>query len=152
MMGAIDRKACRMDDTEATTEATTEDVRAIAERAAEAVRELIHATQAAKGRLAYPADVYDVLGSLEVMAGRLPQTYRQLANWLDQQAEAQRIQAPDGLFTGDVPAAVATATHWLQEAGTLAEQMRLALENALVAVGGLAYAGHDEPPAQSAAT
>jgi hypothetical protein len=116
----------------------TTEAQEIAERAAEAVRELIHATQAAKGTLAYPADVYEVVGALETMTGRLPQAYEQLARWLDQQAEAQRIRVPEGLFSGDVPAAVATATHWLQEAGSLAEQMRLALSNALIPLGGLA--------------
>src|SRR5215211_6231246 len=99
----------------------TNDAQDIAERAAEAVRELIHATQAAKDTVAYPADVYEVVAALEMMAGRLPQTYGQLARWLDQQAERQRLRVPEGLFSGDVPAAVATATHWLAEAGSLAE-------------------------------
>src|SRR5215213_1171406 len=76
----------------------TNEAQDIAERAAEAVRELIHATQAAKGALAYPADVYEVVGALETMAGRLPQAYGQLADWLDREAEAQRLRVPEGLF------------------------------------------------------
>jgi hypothetical protein len=122
----------------------TKDAQEIAEHAAESVRELIHATQAAKGTLVYPSDVYEVATALETLAGRLPQAYTQFAKWLDQEADEQRVLVPEGLFTGDAPAAVATATHWLEEAGTLAEQMGLALANALIPLGGLARKG-DEP-------
>jgi len=54
---------------------------------------------------------------------------------------AARCQEP---ATPDVPAAVATAEHWLAHAGSLAGQRRDALSNAQVATGGLAYAGNDE--------
>jgi hypothetical protein len=47
-------------------------VGAVAERAAEAIPLLNHATQPGKGKLTYPADVYEILGSLEAMAGSLP--------------------------------------------------------------------------------
>jgi hypothetical protein len=126
------------------TMAPPEDAPAIAERAAESIRALNHATQPATGRLSYPAEVYEILGSLEAMAQRLPQACGQLAEWLDHQAEGGRLKATDGPFADDVPAAVATATHWLNRAARLAEELRLALANSQVAVGGLAHVGSDD--------
>jgi hypothetical protein len=73
--------------------APTDDAAAIADQAAEAIRALIHATQPAMSALEHPSDVYDVLGALETMAGRLPQTCGQLAGWLERQAEAGRVAA-----------------------------------------------------------
>ena len=128
----------QMDD----TIVTDEDAEVLAERAAAAIRDLNHAVQPAKGELTYPADVYKILGSLEALAGWLPQASGQLAGWLDSQAEAGRLRATDCGPFSDVPAAVAAATHWLQQAGDSAEQLRLALGTAHEVISGLASA-HD---------
>jgi hypothetical protein len=128
----------QMDD----TIVTDEDAEVLAERAAAAIRDLNHAVQPAKGELTYPADVYKILGSLEALAGWLPQASGQLARWLDSQAEAGRLRATDCGPFSDVPAAVAAATHWLQQAGDSAEQLRLALGTAHEVISGLAYV-HD---------
>jgi hypothetical protein len=62
----------------------------------------------------------------------MPQAFGQPAGWLGQQVDAERLAVTDVPFIGDVPA-VATATHWLQHAGGLAEALQLALANAQVA-------------------
>ena len=112
----------------------------LADTAAEAIRGLIHSTQLSKGELVDPGDVYQVVGSLDALAGRLPQAYRQLGAWLEREAEASRIRASDGPFAGDVPAAVATAVEWLTQAAGLAEQMQASLANVHVVTSGLAAA------------
>src|SRR5215217_4752341 len=95
----------QMDD----TIVTDEDAEVLAQRAAAATRDLNHAVQPAKGELTYPADVYKILGSLEALAGWLPQASGQLARWLGSQAEAGRLRATDCGPFSDVPAAVAAA-------------------------------------------
>jgi hypothetical protein len=115
--------------------------------AAEAVHSLNYATQPAEGwpGLNYPGDVYNVLGSLAVLAEQLPQTCEQLVGFLEREVEHDRVVAVAGQpFEGEPAAAVATAAHWLQQAGGLAEQLRLALQNAQVATAGLAHASGDE--------
>jgi hypothetical protein len=79
-----------------------------------------------------------VLGALETMAEQVPLICRQLAAWLDDDAESNRLLAAGGSFNGDVPAPVATAIQWLHHAVELAEKLRLALANAHVAVDGSA--------------
>jgi hypothetical protein len=49
---------------------------------------------------------------------------RDLRRILEETAADEVNACPEGLFSRDVHAAVATATHWLDEAGSLAEQMR----------------------------
>jgi hypothetical protein len=111
----------------------TEDPAAIAERASETIRQLCYGT-----RMTSPTDVSDILGVLETMAEHGPVICAQLAAGLDDEAESDRLVAASGPFTGDVPAAVATAAHWLHEATAPAEQVRLSLANAHVTVRGLA--------------
>jgi hypothetical protein len=96
------------------------------------MRELCYATH-----ITSPTDVSDVLGALETIAGQLPVICGQLAAWLDDEAESNRLLATGGPFAGDVPAAVATASHWLKQAEEVADQTRHALANAHMAVGGL---------------
>lgn len=54
----------------------------LADKAAEAVRDLNHATQAAKGNLIYPGDAYEVVASLKALTQRLPQSFEQLSTFL----------------------------------------------------------------------
>jgi hypothetical protein len=82
------------------------------------------------------------------MAQRLPSTCGQLTGWLDSQSDADHLRATDGPFAGDVPAAVATATHWLRHAAGLAEQLRPAFGNAQVAIWGLLTPAMTRPEEQ----
>jgi hypothetical protein len=102
---------------------------AIAARLSEAIQDLCYATE-----MTSPADVSEVLGALETMGEQVPVIAAQLVAWLDDEAESDRLLAPDGPFVGDVPAAVATAAHWLHQTAELGDQMRLALANTRVAV------------------
>jgi hypothetical protein len=120
------------------------DASAAAARAMEAYRELSYGTQ-----LSFPADVSEVLNTLEMTAELLPVICGQLAAWLDDEAEGARLQAQDGPFAGDVPAAVATTIQWLTRTAELADEMRLALGNACVAAGGLVSAGNEDEAAPS---
>ncbi|MER6117319.1 hypothetical protein [Streptomyces sp. NPDC001743] len=65
----------------------------LADKAAEAVRDLNHATQAAKGNLSYPGDAYDVVASLKALTQRLPQSFEQLSRFL--------ANLPSGALTAD---------------------------------------------------
>jgi hypothetical protein len=123
------------------TETTTP--QELAEAAAAAIRGLNHSTLPSREELAYPADVSEVVGSLDALAGRLPQLYRQLGAWLEREAESGRVQATDGPFTGDAPAAVATAAEWLAQAAGHAEQMQVALANVHQVTSGLAGVDDD---------
>jgi hypothetical protein len=51
----------------------------------------------------------------------------------------------DGLFEGDLPAVVETARLWLTSANVTCEQLRECLDNANVAVGGLAETPREVP-------
>ena len=120
------------------------DASAAAARAMEAIRELSYGTQ-----LSSPADVSKVLSSLEMTAELLPVICGQLAAWLDDEVEGARLQAQDGPFADDVPAAVATTIQWLTHTAELADDMRRALGNARAAVGGLARAVNEDDAAPS---
>ncbi|MCT9090491.1 hypothetical protein N4G70_16700 [Streptomyces sp. ASQP_92] len=69
---------------------------ALANKAAEAVRSLNHATQSAKGELTYPGDAYDVVASLKTLTQRLPQTFQQLAFFLEALGETDAVTADHG--------------------------------------------------------
>jgi hypothetical protein len=113
---------------------------------AEAVRELTLCTEAlAAPGLADPGDVSAVLASLVTAAERLPPALGQSGSFLERAAEAGHLRAVGGLFTADVPAAVATAGEWLDRAAALAGRLSEALRNAQLAVSGLAAAGPADP-------
>ena len=101
-----------------------------ADTAAEAVRALNHATVFTEGGLSGPADVYDVLGSLAMLAARLPQALSQLQTFLAREQTAGRVQLVDGPHTGDPAAAVADVARWLTCAAGSADQLQQALEQA----------------------
>jgi len=119
-----------------------DDAAAVADAAAAALRALAYAT---RDSLAHPGDVYAVLGSLVDVAARVPQSCAQMARFLGLEVDRGRVIAEEGQpFAGEPVAAVATAAHWLQQAGQLAELLRDALGNAQVATAGLARADNDE--------
>lgn len=105
-----------------------------AEAAAEAVRALNHATLFAGNELTGPADVYDTLGSLAMLAARLPQALSQLQAFLDAETDAGRVQVVDGEHAGDPAAAAATAGHWTDTASAAAQVLQHALEQAHAAL------------------
>jgi hypothetical protein len=102
----------------------------LAEDAAEAVRALNHATLPGAGELAYPADAYEVAGSLAVLAARLPQALAQLAAFLDGEVNAGRIAVVAGQHAGDPQAATGAARRHLDAAAAAARQLHQALDSA----------------------
>ncbi len=101
-----------------------------ADVAAEAVRALNHATQPWGEGLTGTADVYDVLGSLELLAARLPQALSQLQRHLALEHDAGRVRIVDGPHTGDSAAAVTATACQLEQAAGAAGSLREALEAA----------------------
>lgn len=67
---------------------------ALARAAAAAVRDLNHASIDAGG-LDWPADAYDLLGELALMAGRLPRLLGQAGRWLAAALEARILGCDD---------------------------------------------------------
>ena len=112
-----------------------------ADTAAEAIRALNHATVFTDGGLTGPADVYDVLGSLAMLAARLPQALSQLQTFLTREQTAGRVQIVDGPHTGDPAAAVADVTRWLTCAAGSADALHQALARAHATLTWAARAG-----------
>lgn len=113
---------------------------ALACTAAETVRALNHATFPRSSRLTYPGDVYDVLGSLKVMAERLPQLCAQLARFLTGELAAGRVQAVEGQrWAGQPGTAVAEAGLALGDSISAARTLTRALAEAQQAIVGLAH-------------
>jgi hypothetical protein len=102
----------------------------LAEDAAEAVRALNHATLPGAAGLAYPADAYEIAGSLAVLAARLPQALAQLAGFLQAEADAGRIAIVAGEHAGDPDAAITAARSCLEAAAGAAGQLQRALDAA----------------------
>ena len=120
----------------------TVDAARCADTAAEAVRALNHATVFTDGGLTGPADVYDVLGSLAILAARLPQALAQLQTYLAREQTAGRVQLVDGPHTGDPAAALADVERWLTCAAGGADTLHQALEQAHAT---LTWAAHADP-------
>lgn len=113
---------------------------ALADTAAEAVRVLNHATIRGAG-LVHPADAYDVLGALALLAARLPQALGQVQDFLDRATEHGRVQIVDGEHRGDPVAAVTTCAHHLDTATTAAQRLHEALDAARAAITWAAATG-----------
>jgi hypothetical protein len=87
-------------------DASPERTMALARAASEAVRGLGHAG-IGSGGLDWPADAYDLLGELALMAGRLPRLLGQAARWLTGALDARILGCDDGADpAGAVTAAV----------------------------------------------
>lgn len=65
--------------------------RQLAALATDAVRVMNHATRPGEAGLAAPADVYDLVGSVHLLAVRLPQLLGQCAVFLRDEAAAGRV-------------------------------------------------------------
>ena len=117
-----------------------------ADAAAELIRAVNHATRpGATGDELQVTDVYDLLGGLALLAGRLPQALAQVEALIDALVENHRVVVVDGEHTGDVgdPVVVATvAGHWLEVARTAADGLADATDQAQQA---LAWAATPEP-------
>lgn len=121
-----------------------------ADVAAEALRGLKRATQPCGDALTGPADVYDTLVGLELLAARLPQALTQLqrAHNLDEHAAGRLLLVDDTLvddtLVGD-PAAIRTAIAYEIEQATAAAgslHRALAHERELLASASHAAAEH----------
>lgn len=92
-----------------------------ASSAAEAIRALNHQTMA--GGLLDVVDVYQLLAELSLMAGRLPQLFRQLEQLVDDLVEAGDVVVVDGPNAGDPAAVGAIAGHWLAASAGAADEL-----------------------------
>ena len=104
-----------------------------ADLAAEAVRFLNYATGThASAGLHWPGTVYAVTAGLSLAAGRMPQLYGQLADWLDAERTAGHLGVDDGT---DPAGPVAEAVTGLAEAAALAGQLARTLAGVQSALG-----------------
>jgi hypothetical protein len=103
---------------------------ALAADAAEAVRALNHATMPGAGGLAFPADAYEVAGSLSVIAARLPQALAKLLAFLRAEVKAGRVVIVTGDHAGDPAAVLAAVTGSLDAAVASARRLHQALDAA----------------------
>lgn len=110
----------------------------LADRAAEAMRELNHRTRR-PGAVSGPAELYRLVGELTMLAGRLPQLLGQLDRWLQAERDAGRLRADTGAGAGWV---VVAAGADLADAGGAAHEMARALKAALAH---LAHLGATDP-------
>lgn len=119
-----------------------ERTRQLADVAAEAVRTLNYATAPGKGGLTYPGDAYSLLGSLDVLASRLPQLCEQVAAWLTSEQSAGRLaETSSGRYGGDSARVVTAAGSALAEAGRTASHLSSLLGEAQAAIAGVEYVG-----------
>lgn len=110
----------------------------LAERAAEAVREMNHRTRD-PGGFTGPAELYWLVGDLASLARRLPQLLGQLDRWLQTEHDAGRVRADTGAEANPV---VAAAGADLADAGDAARELALALD---AAQQHLAHLGATDP-------
>ncbi|MFF3689878.1 hypothetical protein [Streptomyces sp. NPDC002187] len=68
----------------------------LAHAAAEAIRDLNHATQSFKRELTYPSDAYETVASLKALTQRLPQTFDQLREFLETLDKSGAVTADYG--------------------------------------------------------
>ncbi len=102
----------------------------LAGEAAEAIRQLNHATRPAAGGLACPADAYDVTGELSALSARLIQALAQLAGFLNRQHAAGQITIVAGPHAGDPAAVLAEVTAALDTAAAASRRLHQALDTA----------------------
>jgi len=105
---------------------THEYVLRLAERAAEAVRELNHRTRD-PGVFTGPAELYGLVGELALVAGRFPQLLDQLDRWLRAELDVGRVRADTGADPGPL---VAAAGAGLADAGDAAQDLARVLDAA----------------------
>jgi hypothetical protein len=114
----------------------------LADTAAEAIRALAHATRPARGGLTYPADVYELLGTLGLLAGCLPQVLAQIEDFLTTELAAGRVVIVAGDHAGDPGAVIGEAATFLHRAQTAAGGLARDIDAAQSA---LVWAGAPDP-------
>jgi hypothetical protein len=105
---------------------TEPDVVDLAEQAAQAVRELNHATLADHA-LTGPAQLDRLVAELAVMAGRIPQLLGQLDRWLTGELRAGRIRSDNDADPAHI---VGNAADWLAGARHAAHDLATTLDGA----------------------
>lgn len=110
--------------------------RDLADLASQAVRTLNYATQKQQGMI-YPGDAYSLLGELGLMAGRFPQLFEQIGDFLEREEAASHLYVRNGSSAQ----AVAKAGVHLREAMQAAQSMHIALKAAQSAINALDYDG-----------
>ncbi len=118
----------------------------LANDAAEAIRSLNHATFPGSDQLTYPADAYDILASLSLLAARLPQLLGQLDRFVSREVDAGRVVVDGGEYVGDPQAAAAVTSHWLDQARIVADRLHHTLDRAQQAAAHLAAAETEDSP------
>jgi hypothetical protein len=101
-----------------------------ADVAAEAIRGLNHATQPCGNALTGPADVYDTLAGLELLATRLPQALTQLQRYLAREHAAGRVLIVDGPHAGNPDDLLTATARDLEQATAAAGSLQDALSQA----------------------
>jgi hypothetical protein len=101
-----------------------------ADIAAEALRGLNRATQPCREALTGPADVYDTLAGLELLAARLPQALTQLQGYLARQHAAGRVLIVDGPHAGDPATLLTAAAREFEQATATAGSLQGAVSRA----------------------
>jgi hypothetical protein len=114
----------------------------LAEDAAEAIRALAHLTRPARGGLTYPGDTYELLGTLGLLAGCLPQVLAQTSTFLTGELAAGRVVIVAGDHTGNPGAVIAEAAAFLHRAQVAAAGLARDLDAAQSA---LVWAGATDP-------
>jgi hypothetical protein len=114
----------------------------LAEDAAEAIRALAHATRPARGGLTYPADAYELLGTLGLLAARLPQVLAQTSTFLTTELQAGRVVIVAGDQAGNPAVVIGEAAAILDRAGAAAGGLARDLDAAQSA---LVWAGAPDP-------
>lgn len=98
---------------------------------AECVRVLNYATRSpADEAFRYPADVYELLGSLYTATERMPQLFRQLGEWLARQDQGGRLGVDGGRSKDAVARQVELGRIWLGSAATAALDLTRTLQSA----------------------
>jgi hypothetical protein len=108
----------------------------LAAEAAEKIRVLNLVTHPSSGwsGLDDPVDVYEVLGALVTLVDRLQQTTNQLGRFLEYRLHGGHLAVTFGAYLEDPPAAVAAATHALNQARELTAQLAQLISDAQAAV------------------
>jgi hypothetical protein len=123
------------------SEDETPDAVELANRAAEAIRQLHHATgRGQAGRSPgprYPSDVCGILGALTLATHRLPQALQQLAGFLEAEAAASRVKSDSQPAT--VEGSVAKARSGISRASAYDERLASNLDAAQSATTWLAH-------------
>jgi hypothetical protein len=113
-----------------------------AEAAADALRDLVHATHPGTTHdgsgLHRPSDVYDVLGVLGSAIADVPQTLEQLVRFLEAEAAAGRVSNDDPSCS--ITAAVTAARDHATAAAALTSQLAASIGHAHAATSWLAVA------------